>query len=212
MSRTSLILIISLSSLILLANAATRPLHIVRHDPMVDPKAELLKFCKITTNPNLCAQTLEPHYTGIKGALEPLRALEIAVEATNNQTKKTLAIIDELLAKKDASKDLKDSLSVCKDQYSSILDSIKETKDSIAKKDVLTAKYMFSAVLSYQATCKDQFEGLDFPFANDSDAVFQLGGNCLDIIADIQKAIPQKLAPIVNSPPSAFSKIIGTIS
>lgn len=199
---------ISLTSLFFLTNAipSNRNIHVVRHSL----RSDLLEFCKKTTNPNLCAQTIQPHF--LKSALDPFKALEIEVEATLNQTKKTVAVIAELLAKHDISKSLKDSLDTCKEQYSSILDSIRETRDAIAKRDVITAKFKFSAVLSYQASCKDAFEGLEkeFSFASDSDTVFQLGGNCLDIIADLEKAFPQKETP-VQSTPSPFSNIIGTI-
>ena len=211
MSRTSFLLFIVSFSSLLLANAipSTRPLHVVHRS---DIKPKFLKFCEKTTNPSLCAQTIQPHFHDHQGDVDPLKALEIEVDATHNQTKKTVGVIDELLAKQDTPNSLKDSLKTCKDQYNNILDSIKETKDAIANKDVANAKYKFSAVLSFQSTCKDEFEGGKFPFANDSDAVFQLGGNCLDIFADIVKAAPQQAAPAAQSPPSPFSNIIGTLS
>ncbi|XP_061373649.1 uncharacterized protein LOC133315982 [Gastrolobium bilobum] len=209
MSKTNL-LIVSLTSLLLLANdvSSSRDIHVVHRNL----RSDLLDdFCKKFTNPTLCAETIQPHYNN--HALDPLKALEIEVDATLNQTKKTAAIIDELLSKPDVSKPLKVSLDTCKEQYNSILDSIKETKEAIATHDVITAKFKFSAVLSFQATCKDEFEGTKMPFADDSEAIYQLGGNCLDMIADIEKTSgPQKEAAPVKSTPSAFSSVIGTIS
>lgn len=210
MNKTkTLLLIVSISSLLLLSNAvpSTRPLHIVHHDI----RSDLLKFCQNTTNSTLCALTIQPHI--LHGDLDPFKALEIQVEATLNETKKTASIIDEFLAKSNTAKALKDSLKICKGQYSNILDSIKETKDAIAKHDLIEAKFKFSAVISYQSTCKDEFEESECPFAADSDTIFQLGGNALDIIAEMEKTVaPKQQEPPVQSTPSQFSSVIGTIS
>ncbi|TKY72355.1 Pectinesterase inhibitor [Spatholobus suberectus] len=209
-TKTSLLLFISISSLLLLlANAvpSTRNIHIVRRDL----RSDLSEFCKKTTNPNLCAQTIQPHF--LHGALEPLKALDAEVDATLDKVKKTLAHIQTLLAKQGASKSMKDSLDICKDQYGSMLDAIKETKTALGENDVITAKFKFSAVISYQGSCKDAFEGEAMPFTEDSDSVFQLGGNCLDIIADMEEAAgPQRMPPPVQQPPSAFSNVIGILS
>ncbi|XP_057431016.1 pectinesterase inhibitor 1-like [Lotus japonicus] len=208
------LLIISLISLADAVPSTRNNIHNVQHnlhDLRSELRSDLSAFCQKTTNPTLCAKTIQPHF--LHNNLDPFKALEIEVEATLNQTKKTIAIISELLAKHDISKSLKGSLDTCKEQYDSIMDSIKETIDAIARKDVIEAKFKFSAVISFQSSCKDAFEGLDdFPIASDSDEVFQLGGNCLDIIADLEKAFPHHDAPVEESTPSAFSNIIGTLS
>ncbi|KAG4946105.1 hypothetical protein AAZX31_15G122600 [Glycine max] len=204
-SKTSLILFISLSSLLFLATA-TRNIHIGRPDIHSD----ITEFCKKTTNPAVCAQTIQPHF--LKNNLDPLKALDVEVDATLASAKKTLIDIQTLESKKGITKSIKDSFDTCKDQYGSMLDAIKETKAAIAKKDIITAKFKFSAVLSYQGACKDAFESGKIPFSEDSDAVYNLGGNCLDIIADMEKAAgPQKMPPVQQTP-SAFSNVIGTIN
>ncbi|KAH1231708.1 hypothetical protein GmHk_09G024539 [Glycine max] len=168
-SETSLIILLLITSLSSLATATN--INIVHHDLQSD----ITEFCKKTTNPALCAETIHPHF--LKNRIEPFKALDI------------------------------------EDQYKSMLDAIKETKAAIANKDIITAKFKFSAVLSFQAACKDAFEDGKIPFFEDSDAVYNLGGNCLDIIADMEKAQgPQKMPPVQQSAPSAFSNVIGTVS
>ncbi|XP_027339640.1 pectinesterase inhibitor-like [Abrus precatorius] len=204
----SSLLILSISSLILLANGASSSrnnIHAVSRSLNLN---HIKEFCQKTSNPNLCAQTIEPHF--LHGDLDPFKALEVEVEATHSQTTKTLNLIQTLLAKPDTTKSLKDSLDACKDQYHMILDAIKETKDCMARFDMIDASFKFSAVISYQQTCKDQFEGDAFPLNDDSEAVFELGGNCLDIIADLKKGQePKNLPPPQNTP---TNNIIGTVS
>ncbi|OIV96009.1 hypothetical protein TanjilG_27113 [Lupinus angustifolius] len=206
----TLLFFLSLSSIHLLTNG-TRPFHIVHHDI----RSDLLKFCEHTTNPTLCAQTIQPHV--LDGDIDPFKALEIEVEATFNETKKTIAIIDELLTKNNINKSLMSAIKTCKEQYNYILDSIKETKDAIAQHDLIEAKFKFSAVISYQSTCVDEFENVECPFAEGSETIFNLGGNTLDIIADLEKTVapqePTPPAPTTNSQSSSTSiNVIGTIS
>ncbi|KAE9594822.1 putative pectinesterase inhibitor domain-containing protein [Lupinus albus] len=208
-----LLLFLCLSSLHLLTNG-TRPFHIVHHDI----RSDLLKFCEHTTNPSLCAETIQPHV--LDGDIDPFKALEIEVEATLNETKKAIAIIDELLLTKNNinNKSLMSAFNTCKEQYNYILDSIKETKDAIAQHDLIEAKFKFSAVISYQSTCMDEFEHVECPFAEDSETIFNLGGNTLDIIADLEKTVaPQQPIPTAPSTDSSQSSstsinVIGTIS
>ncbi|KAG5005805.1 hypothetical protein JHK82_023786 [Glycine max] len=204
-SETSLIILLLITSLSSLATATN--INIVHHDLQSD----ITEFCKKTTNPALCAETIHPHF--LKNRIEPFKALDIEVDATLAKAKKTLANIQTLESKTGTTKSSKDSFDICKDQYKSMLDAIKETKAAIANKDIITAKFKFSAVLSFQAACKDAFEDGKIPFFEDSDAVYNLGGNCLDIIADMEKAQgPQKMPPVQQSAPSAFSNVIGTVS
>ncbi|KAF1895477.1 hypothetical protein Lal_00044128 [Lupinus albus] len=213
MSKT-LILVVSLTFLFLLTNAvpSTRPLHIVHHNIRTD----LLNFCKHTTNPSLCAQTIQPHINH-HDDLDPFKALEIEAQATLNETKKTIAIINELFAENNLNKTLMDAIKTCKKQYRNILDAIRETKDAIAQHDLIEAKFKFSAVISYQSTCKDAFEDVECPFAKYSETIFNLGGNTLDIIADLQKIMapqePTLPVPSTSSQSSSTSiNVIGTIT
>jgi len=207
----TLLFTITLVSFLFIGNAiaSSHDIHVVHHNL----KPDLLNFCKKTTNPTLCEQTVQPHF--IKSILDPIKALDFEVDAALVQTQKTLAVIGELLKKPGISISFKSSLDICKDQYGMILDSIKLTKDAITKHLFYEARSQFSAVISYHAACKDSFEGIEKEYsllAHDSDALFQLGGNCLDTIADLEKSQgPKNEVPMTPSPPSAFSNVIGTL-
>ncbi|CAL5184115.1 unnamed protein product [Lathyrus oleraceus] len=223
-SKTTLFtLALTLASFLFVGNAESNAehsegIHVVEHDL----RSDLVDLCHKTTNPKLCLDTIKPHF--LKSAVTPIKALEVEVDATRDQTVKTMDAIGTSLAESSASNSLKDSLAICKDQYHSILDAIKETKEAIKVQDFSTAKLKFSSVLSYQASCKDAFEGMEkeFAFSNDNDAVFQLGGNCLDIISDMEKAEnPTTPQPTIPEPaatteplsvPTTFKNVIGTIS
>jgi pectinesterase inhibitor-like protein len=206
------LLTISLSLLFFVGNAADPPMgkmHIVNRNFL---KPDLLDFCKKTTNPTLCENTIQPHF--FKRHLDPSEALKVEVDATLTQTQKAIVIINELYAKSGISKSLKDSLDICKEQYGLILDAIKETKDAIATRNWVEARAKFGAVVSCQQACSDSFEGIqkEFTFASDSKAIFDLGGNCLDMIVDLQKSEPQNDPPMTQSPPSPFDNVIGPIN
>jgi pectinesterase inhibitor-like protein len=203
---------ISLSLLFFVGNATDSPtgkMHIVNRNFL---KPDLLDFCKKTTNPTLCENTIQPHF--FKRHLDPSEALKVEVDATLNQTQKAIVIINELYVKSGISKSLKDSLDICKEQYGLILDAIKETKDAIATRNWVEARAKFGAVVSCQQACSDSFEGIqkEFTFASDSKAIFDLGGNCLDMIVDLQKSEPQNDPPMTKSPPSPFDNVIGPIN
>ncbi|XP_058749441.1 uncharacterized protein LOC131625688 [Vicia villosa] len=207
----TLALTLTLASFLFVGNAEpSEDIHVVNHNL----RSDLTALCQKTTNPKLCLDTIQPHL--LKGVITPIKALDAEVDATHDQTVKTMDVIGTSLAKHSVSKSLKDSLAICKEQYQGILDTIKETKQAIANNDLSTAKLKFSSVLSYQGSCKDAFEGMEkeFSFSHDSDAVFQLGGNCLDIIADMEKAMPKPEVPTEPAPSTAttFSNVIGTIS
>ncbi|CAJ1962898.1 unnamed protein product [Sphenostylis stenocarpa] len=205
--KTSLTLFVTLSFFIILTNAvpSNHDIHYVSRDILAD----ISTLCAKTTDPPLCVQTIKPHFSD--SSLEPLKALDVEVDATLDGAKKTLQKIHTLESKKGNNKSTKDSLNTCEDQYSSMLDAIAETKAAIKKNDVITAKFKFSAVLSYQAACQDSFNGKD-PFREDSQVVFNLGGIALDIIAAIEKAMgPPRTTPVQQGP-SSFSSVIGTVS
>ncbi|KAK7412802.1 hypothetical protein VNO78_04438 [Psophocarpus tetragonolobus] len=183
----------------------TRNSHIARRDLL----ANIAGFCKGTTNPVLCSQTIQPHLQG--GTVDPVKALDVEVDATLGEAKKTLTNI-QTLENQQNTKSTKDSLDICRNQYKSMLDAIVETKAAIAKKDIVGAKFKFSAVISYQSACQDSFKDGKIPFTKESNIVYQLGGNCLDIIAAIDNASPHKPLPPLQQTPSAFSNVIGTVS
>ncbi|GAU50055.1 hypothetical protein TSUD_408510 [Trifolium subterraneum] len=192
------------------ADSPTGNMHVVNRN-FLKPGG-LLDLCKKTTNPTLCENSIQPHF--FKPHLDPSEALTIEVEATLNQTEKTMVVINGLYKKVDLSKSLKDSLDICKEQYGSILDAIKQTKDAIATRNWVEARAKFGAVISSQQACSDSFEGIqqEFTFAGDSKTIFDLGGNCLDIIVDLQQSEPQNDPPMTQSPPSPYDNVIGPIS
>jgi len=203
--KTFLTILITLSSLFFTV-LSTRDIQVTHNDLRED----LNELCKKTTNPTLCSQTIKPRVT--ENTIEPIKALQVDVDATLAGAKQALTKIKSLESQKTSKKSTKDSLNVCEEQYNSMLDAIAETKDAIAKNDVVTAKFKFSAVLSYQAACQDNFDSGKIPFTEDSEAVFKLGGIALDIIAAIEKSMPPVNLPPVQSAPSEFSNVIGTVS
>ncbi|KAG2395517.1 uncharacterized protein HKW66_Vig0071070 [Vigna angularis] len=205
--KTSFILLVTLSFLLLTKPVlSSRDIHIVQREIQED----INQLCQKTTDPALCANTIKPHFAQNK--LSAIKALDVEVEATLAEAKTALGKIQTLENKKDNTKSTKDSLDVCDDQYNSMLDAIEETKQAIAKNDVTTAKFKFSAVISYHSACRDTFKGGVTPFDKDSNAVYKLGGIALDIIADIEKSLPPPRSTPTQSAPSAFSSVIGTVS
>ncbi|CAJ2658026.1 unnamed protein product [Trifolium pratense] len=196
---------ITLVSLLFVGNAD--PIHVVNRDF----KPDLLNFCKKTSNPTLCENTIQSHFFK---HFDPSEALKVEVDATLAQTQKAMAIINDLYKKSDISKSLKDSLDICKEQYGLILDAIKQTSDAIAARNWVEARSQFGSIISSQQACSDSFEGIqnEFTFATDSKAIFDLGGNCLDMIVDLEKSEPQIDLPMTESPPSPFDNVIGPIS
>ncbi|XP_004495898.1 uncharacterized protein [Cicer arietinum] len=146
----------------------------------VDP--EIVKLCIDGENPALCAETISKL---LDGPFDPLKALEIEVGATHDQAKAVESTITKLL--KDPSTDKKaiDALDICKSQYGNMLDAIKESVKLLEEQNVVDAYYKFNAVISYRSACEDAFvesPGVEMPFSQDSQALFDLGGNCLGIM------------------------------
>lgn len=140
-------------------------------------------FCSGTESPALCAKTLAPLL--LQGAFDPLKALETEIEATMKQAQTVTGIILEKLADHNTPKAALDALHICKDQYSDILDTIKEALELIPQHNVVDAYYKFSSVISNKCTCDDAFTespGVENPLVNESLTLFQLGGNCLAIM------------------------------
>lgn len=143
----------------------------------------LSKICKGTDNPVVCARTILQFLKG--PSFEPRQALLAEVNATLHHTKRAIGVIAGLMSNPSNSKSLNDCLTICKDQYGSILDSINDTYAQLSKNNVYGCKLSFSAVISYQQTCEDSFKespGVNFSFARDSKLIFELAGNCLSLM------------------------------
>ncbi|KAK7331254.1 hypothetical protein VNO77_25474 [Canavalia gladiata] len=167
-----LILIFSLSYLLVNTHAARTP------------EARLWNICKPTTNPILCYKTIFPQV--INSSFNIYKALEIEIFATQKQVENTSSLMTTLLAKPGNSKDMIESLQTCKDQYNNILDSIQDALKQVANRNAIEARFKFSAVLSFHSTCNDQFTNGNSPIANEAQVVYDLGGNCLDIMKAIE--------------------------
>lgn len=102
------------------------------------------------------------------------------------QVETTSKLITSLLAKPDNSKDLTESLQICKEQYGNILDSIEESKNQVAQRNVIEARFKFSAAISLQVSCNDSFTAGTSPIVKEAQDVFDLAGNCLDIMKAIE--------------------------
>ncbi|KAG4946106.1 hypothetical protein AAZX31_15G122700 [Glycine max] len=171
-----LILFVSLSSLILDTHAARAPRTI---------QTRLYSLCKPTTNMDLCYKTILPEVVGLS-RFSNYKALEVEILATQKQVETTSKLITSLLAKPDNSKDLTESLQICKEQYGNILDSIEESKNQVAQRNVIEARFKFSAAISLQVSCNDSFTAGTSPIVKEAQDVFDLAGNCLDIMKAIE--------------------------
>ncbi|KAL2345489.1 hypothetical protein Fmac_006774 [Flemingia macrophylla] len=151
-------------------------------ESILKPGPHIMEFCHGTENPTLCADTIAPFF---HGSFDPVKALETEIKATLNQTMKVASIIADALASPDTDKNALDVLDVCRSQYESIVDTVKESLELLAQQNVVDAYYKFNSVISDQSACEDAFvesPGVQNPFAGDSLTVFQLGGNCLAIM------------------------------
>ncbi|CAJ1969695.1 unnamed protein product [Sphenostylis stenocarpa] len=148
---------------------------------------EINQFCIGTENPTLCAETIAPFATI---PFDPVKALEAEIKATLQEATRIAGIISKQLVDPATAKNAKDALSICKSQYGDMLDSIKETLDQLAKKNLVEANNKFNVVLSFKSSCDDAIQespGVVMPFAQDSTKLFQLGGNCLALMDTISK-------------------------
>lgn len=102
------------------------------------------------------------------------------------QVEKTSKLISVLLARPGNSKDLGDSLQICKEQYGNIMDSMAEAKSQVAQRNVIEARFKFSSVVSYYESCNDSFTKGTSPIVEEAQGVYDLAGNCLDIMKAIQ--------------------------
>ncbi|KAL2323721.1 hypothetical protein Fmac_028100 [Flemingia macrophylla] len=143
---------------------------------------EILSFCTGTENPSLCADTIGPY---LDGTFDPVKALQSQINATLSKATDIAANISALLDDPATEAAALDALRICQSEYSSMVDTIKETVHLVEQQNVVDTYYKFSSVISYKSTCDDAFlesPGVHSPLADASDLLFQLGGNCLDIM------------------------------
>ncbi|XP_058765266.1 uncharacterized protein LOC131638726 [Vicia villosa] len=146
---------------------------------------EIMKLCVDGENVPLCVETILKH---MKGPFDPLKALEIAVDATLVQAKTVAGTIQKLLKDPSTDKRALDALGICNTEYDDMLDTIKEAVDLLQQQNVVDAYYKISAVISLKGTCDDAFvesPGVEMPFSQDSATLFQLSGNCLGIMNEL---------------------------
>ncbi|XP_061373646.1 uncharacterized protein LOC133315980 [Gastrolobium bilobum] len=166
------------------------------------PQARVWALCKPTTNPVLCYKTILPRAFG---KFNIYKALEVEVIATQNQVKRTSSLIALLLAKQSLSKSLRESLTTCQEQYSNMIDDIDITIKEVARRNVVEARFKFSAVLSYQASCNDEFIDGPSPIANEAQGVYDLGGNSLDLMKAIEDREARRESKKHSKPSSSSS-------
>ncbi|XP_004486562.1 uncharacterized protein [Cicer arietinum] len=150
-------------------------------------EARIWNMCKPTTNPVVCYKTILPEATKTQ-KFNMYKALEVEIQAAQTQVIQTATNIATLIFQSSNNKDVSDALNTCKDQFSNIVDAITESVDLVSKRNVGEARFKFSAVISYYSACKDAFteSNITFPIAADAQAVYDLGGNCLDLMKAIE--------------------------
>lgn len=146
---------------------------------------EIVKFCVDTENPTLCADTISQF---LNGPFDPVKALEVEVDATFNQAKNVAETIGKLLKNPSTDKKARDALDICNSQYGDLMDTVKEAVELIQQQNVVDAYYKFNAVISYHSSCDDAFTespGVEMPFSKDSKTVLDLGANVLAMMNGI---------------------------
>lgn len=149
---------------------------------------QLSNLCKEGSDPGLCTKSI---LESLKGPFDPHAALRAEIDATLQATKRTIDVITKLLGSPSNTKSLNDCLTICKDQYGSILDSVNETLDHLSKNNIRGCQLSFSAIVSYQQTCEDAFTespDVTFSFSADSKLIFNLASNSLAIMAALDHA------------------------
>lgn len=190
-NKTLVLVVVSLSWLLLVAPTPTSAAAAAggKGKAPRTRQASIWAICKNTTNPLLCYKTIIPR-VGLHFNI--YNALAAEVSETHRQVLKTSSIINGLLAKPGNSKNLKDLLGICKEQYGNMLDSIVETTTLVTsptkQNNIHEARFKFSAVISYKSACKDEFDtaAVPNPIAKELQETFDLAGNSLDIMASIE--------------------------
>ncbi|KAG2395516.1 hypothetical protein LR48_Vigan09g184600 [Vigna angularis] len=192
----TLFLFVSFTGLLLRAHAARTP------------QARVWSLCKPTTNPVVCFTTILPHVITLR-KFNAYTALEIEIETTRELVVNTTSLVNRLLTNPTNSKDLNDSLQICSEQFDNMMDSIKETMTVVALRNAAEARFKFSAVLSYLSACTDEFN--NSPIVKEGKDLYDLGGNCLDIMKAIEDRESRRRrgqpmgSPIVGPPPAVLT-------
>ncbi|KAG4981733.1 hypothetical protein AAZX31_10G012300 [Glycine max] len=143
---------------------------------------EILKFCSGTEHAALCAETIAPY---LAGEFDPLKALEMEINASMEKAKEIGGNIKKMLDNPATEKKAIDALGICQSQYDDMVDSMKEGVDLVRQQNVVDARYKLSSVLSYKSACDDAFTespGVHIPFPEDITKLFQLTSNCLAVM------------------------------
>ncbi|OIW13905.1 hypothetical protein TanjilG_31794 [Lupinus angustifolius] len=149
----NILLIVSISSFLLLQINATRV-----PSPLQDG---VTKLCSTTTDPVLCVNTILPH---LHGDFNPYKALELEIIAAKNQVVKSVAVMDNLIRNPSTTKETKESLIICKDQYGFMIDSINQAIAAVSIPNAREANAKFSEVSNqmlelYEQNKVSQFQG-----------------------------------------------------
>ncbi|KAE9599171.1 hypothetical protein Lal_00043956 [Lupinus albus] len=204
----NILLIVSISSLLLLQINAIRIPKLLQDG--------VTKLCSTTTDPVLCVNTILPQ---MHGDFNPYKALELEILAAKNQVLKAVTVIDNLIKNPSTTKDSKESLTICKEQYAFMIDSITEAIAAVSKRNAWEANAKFSAVFSYRQSCELAFEPKLPPVSltNEEAALKLVGGNVLDIskgLEDIEMSKKGMLTDAtktkITSPPSKCLNVVGT--
>lgn len=183
-----LIVAVSVSWVVLLASAKA---------PRT-PQARVWAICKNSSYPLLCYKTIFPR---VGPAFTLKNALLAEVSETQRHVTQTVGLIAGLLAKPGNSKDLNDCLSICKEQYETMLDDTSATITIITQAHVIDEIYdvqnKLSAVMSYNSACSLGFEetvNLVNPIAKEMKDTDELAANSRDILVAIANRESRRMA------------------
>lgn len=145
---------------------------------------EIKKICHATEHPVLCAKSILPY---IKGAINPLSALQTEITTFLHLLDKALALLKAFDNDPSTSSSTSDCLKVCLDIYRSAQADLKQALDAIDTSDRALLKSMLSGAITDLGTCEDTFaesSGDELPLDNDLVSTLRmLATICMDIAA-----------------------------
>ncbi|MCH83547.1 pectinesterase inhibitor [Trifolium medium] len=151
------------------------------------PQARVWTICKPTTNPLLCYKTLLPKALSTP-KFNMYKAVDVEIQEAQAQVVKTVAkIANSIFTSSD--KNIANALTICKEQYGNMVDSLIEVITLVSKRNAVEARFKFSAFISYHSSCEQAFvesKNAIPPFADDAKVVYDLGANILDILKAIE--------------------------
>jgi pectinesterase inhibitor-like protein len=127
-----------------------------------------------------CIETLSKLF---QGPFDVVKALEIEVNATLGTAKAIFDNINTLLNDSSTDKGAIDALNICREEYDSMLDSIKSALESVLQKHFADAYSQMSAVISYKSACQlgwDESPGVQKPY--DETTLIESTVICVDIL------------------------------